>query len=252
MTILTFRKIDWNYTCVKLCSGGEEDSLHSCHLRVCLFNYEVELKLPRLIRPTKVWVDTSQYSWSANPAGGYWQTWGKEYGFSCHEGHFSLYYGKQTHDSSTDKRKGYFLPWAQWRFIRHEIFDGQMVSFARSNGRGSMWDQQQAVPKVRFNLNDYDGEAIIATCYVSEREWAFGDGWFKWLSWFRKNLIRRELEISFDKEVGMDKGTYKGGVVGTGIEMLKGESPEEALVRFCALNHRAKYGKTYKVTLCSN
>lgn len=240
---LRYGKDGWKYTSLKLCSGGDEDGYQHCHIMGYLFGYVFRIRLPRILRPSKVWVDTSKYGWSTNPAGGYWQSWQREYGFSCHEGHFSIYYGQQTHDSSTDKRKGWFLPWTQWRFIRHEIFDADLKSFYRSNGKGSTYDQQQAVSKVAFRLTDYEGEELIAQTYVSEREWKFGTGWCKWLCLFRRNMVRRDLEISFNREAGSDKGSWKGGVMGTSITMLPSENHEQAMRRFCELEHRAKHGR---------
>jgi hypothetical protein len=103
------------------------------------------------------------------------------------------------------------------------------------------------MPKARFELDDYDGKRIQAATHIEEREWRFGTGWFKWLSVFRKPKIRRSLSINFSDEVGPEKGSWKGGTTGTGIDMLTDELHEAAFRRFCDQEHRSKY-KNYRVT----
>ncbi len=71
----------------------------------------------------------------------------------------------------------------------------------------------------------------------------FGTGWFKWLSWFRAPKIRRSLAIEFSGETGPEKGSWKGGTVGTGIDMRPGELHESAFRRYCGEPHRSKYNE---------
>lgn len=98
-----------------------------------------------------------------------------------------------------------------------------------------------------FLIDDHDGERITATTHIEEREWKFGEGWFRWLSLFRRNMVRRSLSISFDKECGPEKGSWKGGTMGTGIDMLPGELHEAAFRRYCEQDHSSKY-RRYRVT----
>ena len=44
-------------------------------------------------------------------------------------------------------------------------------------------------------------------------------------------------------ETGREKGSWKGGTIGTSIEMLPGELHESAFRRYCDEEHRAKSGK---------
>ena len=105
---------------------------------------------------------------------------------------------------------------------------------------------EESCPTVEFLFADYDGKEIIVKTKIEEREWAFGEGWFKWLSFFRKNLIRRSLDLDFSSEVGPEKGSWKGGTIGHSIEMLPNELHEEAFKRYCELEHNAK-GQKYKI-----
>ena len=96
---------------------------------------------------------------------------------------------------------------------------------------------------VSFQFEDYDGEIITATSLIEERQWEFGEGYFKWLSWFRKPKIIRSLDLQFSEEVGPEKGSWKGGTVGHGIDMLPGEMHEQAFRRYCDKEHSSKSGK---------
>jgi hypothetical protein len=82
-----------------------------------------------------------------------------------------------------------------------------------------------------------------------ERTWHKGEGWWRWLSWFSKPLVRKCLEINFDSEVGERKGSWKGGLMGTGIEMQDGESAQQALERFCAGQGSGTYTHPQQLTL---
>lgn len=108
-------------------------------------------------------------------------------------------------------------------------------------------DAKNACPVVRFSFKDFDEQELIATTRIEEREWRFGTGWFKWLSWLRRPKIRRSLDIEFSGETGPEKGSWKGGTVGTGIDMSPGEDHESAFRRYCNEQHRSKYRK-YSVT----
>ena len=95
--------------------------------------------------------------------------------------------------------------------------------------------------------DDSDGSLVVASTHIEEREWRLGTGLFRWLSWFVKPKIRRSLSIEFSSEVGPEKGSWKGGLMGTGIDMLPGELHEAAFRRYCAQEHRSKYGR-YRLT----
>jgi hypothetical protein len=75
---------------------------------------------------------------------------------------------------------------------------------------------------------------LSAKTRIEEREWRYGRGWFKWLSWFRQPKVWRALDIDFSGETGEEKGSWKGGTMGTSIGMLPGELHESAFRRYCA------------------
>jgi hypothetical protein len=247
----------WTIKGIELNSGGqdddEDDGRNGCHLLLHTAWWTLILELPRIVRPKRKWVDCSKWNGAGS---GYWAENGRVYGFTVSDGYLSVKYGVQTNDSSTDQSWGWLLPWTQWRFVRHSLYGllGEHVWTELEKGAKRGIDRyearraaEDAVPKALFSIIDFDGQKITATTHIEEREWRFGEGWFKWLSLFRRPKIRRSLSISFDKEVGKSKGSWKGGMVGTSIDMLRGELHEAAFRRFCAEEHRSKEGR-YRVT----
>jgi hypothetical protein len=245
----TYGRASWRPVRMVFSTGGGDDE-HPCnHITGYVFGWVARLNLPTRVAPWRHWVDTSHYEWSRGPGSGYWEVHPREYGFSLHEGFFQLFLGAQTHDSRTTKSWSKHLPWTQWRHIRMSLYDTRGKHFwtewERDRKLGHQWEARQAVeaacPKAVFEFDDYDGERIQATTHIQEREWRFGEGWFKWLSVFRRPRIRRSLDIEFSKEVGPEKGSWKGGTLGHGIDMQPGETHEEAFRRYCEQDHRSKY-----------
>jgi len=73
----------------------------------------------------------------------------------------------------------------------------------------------------------YDGEIIPTTIYVEEREWR--PKWLKWTKLF--NLVNTSIDVHFSKEVGKDKGSWKGGTIGCSYSLLPNEHPLDCLKR---------------------
>jgi hypothetical protein len=162
----------------------------------------------------------------------------REYGITLStDGFLQVFLGAQTHSSDTTQSWSCFLPFTQWRHVRYSLYDLQGDHFW-TEPDGMPWDERQAnvdaCPSITFAFEDFDGERIEATTKIEEREWRFGDKQFKWLSMFRKPKISRCLDINFSKETGPKKGSWKGGTVGHGMEILPGELHESAFRRYCA------------------
>lgn len=260
-----FGPFTWSYSAsfphwaVILRSRGDDDESGPCSLRISLRNATLIIALPGIVRPhrTKVYPK----SWDAETVkrlgrDWYWDIDPRKYGFSLNEGHLSVYYGRtggSSMDSNIQQQWSCFVPWTQWRHVRHSLYglDGEHFY---TEPEGGDWLSQQAsrdaCPTVKFLIEDYDGEKIEATTKIEEREWRFGTGWFKWLSWFRRPKVRRSLDIQFSKEVGPEKGSWKGGTCGTGIDMLPGEDHEAAFRRYCNEQHRSRY-RDYTVKFLS-
>lgn len=233
-------------------SSGDGDDYPSCRFRMSAFGHTLIVALPAIIKPWRVWVDTSHYEWDKSQSGGYWDTGNREYGFTCMEGHLSVALGRVTNDSSTEQRWGCFLPWTQWRFVRHSYYglDGALHGTEERPARwgSEAYERNRAMddtcPTISFAFDDFDGERLIATTKIEEREWKFGEGWFKWLSLFRRNKVRRSLDIAFSGETGKRKGSWKGGTIGHSIDMLPGELHEAAFRRYCGEHNMLFVGVT--------
>ncbi|MBA1156946.1 hypothetical protein [Microvirga mediterraneensis] len=229
--------------------SGDDDDYPGCRLRASAFGHTLIVALPPIIKPWRQKVFAT--SWDAATVARlgrdwYWDTHEREYGFSCSEGFLQVFLGPQTHDSSTTKSWSKFLPWTQWRHVRHSMYglDGEHFWTEPERdmrlGRGYDWEAihaaQEACPSMTFAFTDYDGEELTAKTRIEEREWRFGTGWFKWLSFFRAPKIRRSLDIQFSGGTGRRKGSWKGGTLGHAIDMKPGELHEPAFRRYCAEN----------------
>ena len=224
---------------VSCCTNGRNQ------FRASAFGHTILFPLPPILKVCRVWERT------------YWYAYPREFGAFLIDGAVHLDYGAQTHDSTTDKSKVWFLPWCQTRHIRHSLYGlkGEIVADLPERAKGADWqchrNVEQAIlgvcPTARFEFTDFDGERLTATTRIEEREWAHGTGRFKWLSLFRRNIIRRSLDIDFSGETGKRKGSWKGGTTGTSIDMLPGELHEAAFRRYCAQNAMTFVGAPVRV-----
>ena len=78
-----------------------------------------------------------------------------------------------------------------------------------------------------YTLKSGEVQKRKATVYVDRMEWR--RRWMPWTSLF--NLIKDNINISFDGEVGEQTGSWKGGVMGCSYELLPGEAPKDCLAR---------------------
>lgn len=216
--------------------NDEDDPAYGrVHLLGCTFLWAMP---SWLIRPHRTQVKFSHLSDADRERLGrdwYWNVHERAFGFTFVDGALHTYFGAQTDEWPGSKSRVYFLPWREWRHVRHSFYDMDGDLFAHVPDRD--WPMQQkletACPALRFEFLDFDGEQITATTRIDEREWRFGTGKFKWLSLFRRPKIIRSLDLQFSAEVGERKGSWKGGTIGHSTEMLPGELHEAAFRRYC-------------------
>lgn len=226
----------WSKTFAIRVSSGDRDDPDN-YLLIAGFGWALRMRLPRLI----------------SPAGKHME-YEREFGVSLSDmgngyDFLQVFFGPQTHDSTTTKSWCKHLPWKQWRCVRHSVYhpDGTHFFTEERGGDFRVWmEKKEACPSSNFGFEDFDGEMIVATCIIEEREWHRGEGWFKWLRHLYTAKIRRSLDIRFSAEVGPEKGSWKGGTVGHGIDMLDGETPRMAFERYCAKTHKRK-GREYSL-----
>ena len=220
-------------------SSGDGDDYPGCKLHVVLLGWSVTVDMPPIVKPGVCKV-RGQYNYD--------ELIESRYGVYLFENHFNICYGRGNANFHRDifgeeQRWSCFLPWNEQRHVRHSLYDltGKLFftqyTSPHKRERGFSYDTfrmwEEKVPKAVFKFLDFDGEEIGATTHIEEREWHRGDKWCKWLSLFFKPLIRRNLDITFDKETGPKKGSWKGGTIGHGIEMEPNELHESAFRRYC-------------------
>lgn len=243
----TFTPSD-GYKCIGIMLGsGDDDEDGGCRLRLALHWFTLHVALPSIIAPHRTWREiatepTRSQIIAQGREPGYWETWRREYGFTAAEGALHWHYGPQTHDSETTRSKCWFFPWRYHRMVRHTLYDADANMFAHLPQKPSYrdwphrWDVERAIadacPVQRFEFADFDGERIVATCRIEEREWARGKGLFRLLYIFR-NKVSRTFDVRFSAEVGKRKGSWKGGTVGHSGDIRRGEGLEAAFRRYC-------------------
>jgi hypothetical protein len=235
-----FRIERWNWKAWRVeLSSGDGDEYPGCRLSIQLRHWHIRVNLPPIIKPYAEKVIASTWDAATVERLGrnwYWHYDERAYGVSLVDGHFSIHYGRRTMDSSTEQRWSCFLPWTQWRHVRTSTYglDGRHF-FTEPKGSDfrAYHAAVNATPSRTFAFRDFDGEQIEAKARIEEREWRFGEGWFRWLSLFRSPKVSRSLNLEFSAEVGPRKGSWKGGTVGHSIEMQPGELHESAFRRYC-------------------
>ncbi len=231
--------------------GSGDDDAGPASLRISLVWFTFIIYLPPILYPQrrKVYPQWDAGTVARLGRNWYWDVETREYGFSYSDGFLQISYGISPGDSSRDQTWCKHLPWTQWRHVRHSLY-GLAGEHFWTEAKGASWeayrDAKNDCPRVKFAFEDHDGEQLTATALIEEREWHFGTGWFKWLSWFGRPKIRRSLDLKFSGETGPEKGSWKGGTIGTGIDMRSGELHEAAFRRYCDEDHRSKY-RPYRV-----
>jgi hypothetical protein len=146
-----------------------------------------------------------------------WQHWG----FSSSDDALHLYWGEHS--------KVCWLPWLNKVHQRHEVRrpDGSWVPFVGS------WEQKPADGREQFeypytyHLRNGEIQNRTATVYVERRAWR--PRWFTWTSLFEKSC--QSIDVNFSDEGGERTGSWKGGCIGCGYTMQRGESAEQTLRR---------------------
>lgn len=248
---------DRSYRPIAMVLVSGDDEYPGCYLRISAFGHTLITELPNIIRPYREKIEAKYWDEATIRRMGrdwYWNIDQRKFGFSVFDGFLQVFRGRRTMDSSTDRTRGYFLPWTQWRHVRHSFYglQGEHVSTLPDTGKSYLgdpgrFDRERAIadatPTVAFEFNDFDGERIVATTRIEEREWRAGTGWFKWLSLFRSPKIDRSLDIRFSAETGKRKGSWKGGTIGHSITMKSGELHEAAFRRYCSENSMTFIGR---------
>lgn len=128
---------------------------------------------------------------------------GPTYGFVFFGDGLHLHYGK-CRGTRGDPMKILPMPW-QWRHREHKVL-GEPVNYA-----------------YRYELRSGEVQERIAAVKVETRLWTR-----PWLPWRR---LSKSIDVTFNGEVGERSGSWKGGCIGCGYEMKRGETAVQTLRR---------------------
>lgn len=229
---------NWRPTGITLSThgGGYDESERSFNiLNVSLRGHNLGLILPAIIMPG---YRARAYSDSDGNVIAYSEIIRREFGFRIVEGGLHYFYGVQTHEWPGSKSGLWTFPWGDTKHIRHSLYDTDGNFFCTMpEGFVANWRTRErlenACPSSLFLFAEADGDLRTATCRIEEREWRRGRGIWRWLLAWRKHIVRRSVDIAYSGEVGARKGSWKGGTIGTSIDMQKDETITEAFRRHC-------------------
>lgn len=156
-----------------------------------------------------------------------------EWGLAYHGSTFWIYRGGKGNMNGGNKWWTMYAPWS-WQWVRtsylrkdgsweHE-FKGDKRMLHRDQWKDLWWTETYPYTYV---LKSGEVQHRTATVKVEEREWRWH--WLKWLGFPKR--ISTTIGVEFNDEVGERTGSWKGGTLGCGYELLKGESPLNCLRR---------------------
>ena len=138
-----------------------------------------------------------------------------------------------------DKRKRIPFTWGQQVTIGLCMMDltnsHPTIEFVNSGMTYTQYrEAQEASPALTLDVKDYDGEIAKMSVRIERHTKTKGVGWCTWTRWFRKPEVITSLLIQFDKYLGTQKNSWKGGSKSATVELLPNETVEQALDRFFA------------------
>jgi len=141
------------------------------------------------------------------------------------------------------RARGIYLkaPWYMQRDRkRWEAQDGRFVLERKVNPPNEKgyrllsirdWPQVRAYRRC-FTYTTRTGQMQTATLTAYRERVREVRHWLRWWPWAGSD--QDGLIIEFSEEMGSERGSWKGGVVGTSVTMLPGETVSQALDRFLA------------------
>lgn len=130
------------------------------------------------------------------------------------------------------KTHHFYLPWAlewyrtsklkknnEWEHDTKKLTKaGRCKDFWKDEWKGLFWEETYTYTYITKNGKIQD---VMATVTVEEREWR--RRWLMFIPLF--NHVRSSISVEFSAEVGERAGSWKGGTVGCGYDLRKGETP---------------------------
>ena len=160
------------------------------------------------------------------------------WGFNYHDNTIWIYIGGGGNFEGGKKSKTITMPWyIEWYrkstllkddTWHHETKKNRKNWFGNVSEVGShRWLEANRIEQDYDYTDKYDNTVIQASYYVEETDYRMKG--LKWTSLFSK--VRRDIQVNFLSQVGREKGSFKGGVLGCGYEIKGDETPRECIER---------------------
>lgn len=163
------------------------------------------------------------------------------WGFNYHDNTAWFYIGGENGVSEGKKWKTIHMPWQlTWVRTSTKLQDGTWFHETLKNRKkwnandpdGNQYGTYEWLKKNKWQetylyQDISDGTTVQATVGLRIQEWR--PRGMKWTKLFAK--IRKSIDIDFDQEVGKEKGSWKGGVLGCSYDLIEDETPLECLRR---------------------
>jgi hypothetical protein len=243
--------------------SGDKGDYPGNKLVLQAWKYSAYVKIPQIIKP---WAHKQTFTHLSPEAAArrmaehghlhYFEYHARRFGFHITTHGIHTNYGPSTWDSQTTKSRYRSFPWTEFDLVKEIDTGADGVEIILAD-RGIRLDYKQRsvieaqMPRYVFLLKDYDGQEIRAYCHMEKRVYRIGTGWVKkYFGWLRPSRTFVQLDIKFDGETGPEKGSWKGGTIGTGIKAEKGDKVDAQFLieKYCAGKHRAK-GAVYSMSL---
>lgn len=153
------------------------------------------------------------------------------YFYGTRMGELKIGWGKEK-----DKKSVYLqMPWS-WDWWSREVLDYDFNTVHKETKKDrrdyfANYDKVQEIKKsvskeypYRYVLKNGTIQDRIATVFVERLTWKM-----KWFPFIKK--VHTSIDVAFDGEVGERTGSWKGGTIGCGYDLLPNETPEPCLRR---------------------
>jgi len=191
---------------------GYFDSRHRINLDLIFFNLEIILPI------------SGERDSECDPP---------KWGIGYHSNTIWIYRGGNGNMGGGNKWWTFRMPWDN-DWVRTSVLrkDGKWEHETKGDRKDfykDLWDEivwSETYPFI-YVLKSGKVQNRLATVKLEEREWKWH--WFKWQPFFKK--VRRTISVNFNEEVGERSGSWKGGTLGCGYNILPNETPYECLRR---------------------
>lgn len=131
-----FSKVRWNWWSIMF-GTGDDNARGGNSITLIGFGRFLHIRLPfQLVPPHRTRVTAG---WDAETIARigrdwYWNVVRREFGITLFGNHFTVRYGRQTDCWPGERSWGFFLPWSEWRMVRHSLYRLDGTGFWHGSG----------------------------------------------------------------------------------------------------------------------